>query len=145
MGSSYLRSTHDRLTKPRFCDRIAESERLEYRCHSYGHLRVLELPTAAGTVLGKLSVKVPDNFSATETAPLGAVAAQDHVHNGKELRIFFLRLVAKGYWRQDIGGGLGVRYTENDPEIDIEDNIRQVAEYFKKKVFRQLLMQLVWR
>lgn len=31
----------------------------------------------------------------------------------------------------DLGGGYGVRYTENDPEIDIEDNIRQVAEYVK--------------
>ena len=33
----------------------------------------------------------------------------------------------------DLGGGYGVRYAENDPTIDIEDNIRQVAEYFKKK------------
>ena len=33
----------------------------------------------------------------------------------------------------DLGGGYGVRYTENDPTIDIEDNIRQVAEYFKEK------------
>ena len=33
----------------------------------------------------------------------------------------------------DLGGGYGVRYTENDPTIDIEDNIRQVAEYFKNK------------
>lgn len=33
----------------------------------------------------------------------------------------------------DLGGGYGVRYTDNDPEIDVEDNIRQVAEYFKKK------------
>lgn len=32
----------------------------------------------------------------------------------------------------DLGGGYGVRYTENDPEIDIEDNIKQVAEYVKK-------------
>lgn len=32
----------------------------------------------------------------------------------------------------DLGGGYGVRYTEYDPEIDIEDNIRQVAEYVKK-------------
>ncbi len=32
----------------------------------------------------------------------------------------------------DLGGGYGVRYTENDPEIDIEDNIRQVAEYVKE-------------
>ena len=31
----------------------------------------------------------------------------------------------------DLGGGYGVRYTDNDPEIDIEDNIRQVAEYVK--------------
>ncbi len=33
----------------------------------------------------------------------------------------------------DLGGGYGVRYTENDPVIDIEDNIRQVAEYVKAK------------
>ena len=32
----------------------------------------------------------------------------------------------------DLGGGYGVRYTENNPEIDIEDNIKQVAEYVKK-------------
>ena len=32
----------------------------------------------------------------------------------------------------DIGGGYGVRYTENDPEIDIAANIRQVAEHLKK-------------
>ncbi|MBO5064746.1 MAG: diaminopimelate decarboxylase [Clostridia bacterium] len=31
----------------------------------------------------------------------------------------------------DLGGGYGVRYTENDPEIDIEDNIKQVSEYVK--------------
>ncbi len=33
----------------------------------------------------------------------------------------------------DLGGGYGVRYTENDPAIDIEDNIRQVAEYVKNQ------------
>lgn len=33
----------------------------------------------------------------------------------------------------DLGGGYGVRYTESDPIIDIEDNIRLVAEFFKKK------------
>ena len=33
----------------------------------------------------------------------------------------------------DLGGGYGVRYTESDPVIDIEDNIRQVAEYVKKQ------------
>ncbi len=31
----------------------------------------------------------------------------------------------------DLGGGYGVRYTDADPVIDIEDNIRQVAEYVK--------------
>ncbi len=29
----------------------------------------------------------------------------------------------------DIGGGYGVRYTENDPVIDIDANIKQVAEF----------------
>ncbi len=33
----------------------------------------------------------------------------------------------------DLGGGYGVRYVESDPYIDIEDNIRQVAEFYKKK------------
>ncbi len=33
----------------------------------------------------------------------------------------------------DLGGGYGVRYTENDPYIDIEDNIRQVSECYKRK------------
>ncbi|MBS7359887.1 MAG: diaminopimelate decarboxylase [Oscillospiraceae bacterium] len=33
----------------------------------------------------------------------------------------------------DLGGGYGVRYTEDDPEIDIEDNIRQVSEFIKEK------------
>ena len=31
----------------------------------------------------------------------------------------------------DLGGGYGVRYVESDPTINIEDNIRQVAEYVK--------------
>ncbi len=33
----------------------------------------------------------------------------------------------------DLGGGYGVRYVESDPYIDIEDNIRQVSECYKKK------------
>ena len=32
----------------------------------------------------------------------------------------------------DIGGGYGVRYTSDDPEIDIRKNILSVAEYLKK-------------
>lgn len=31
----------------------------------------------------------------------------------------------------DLGGGYGVRYTENDPTIDISDNIRQVGEHLR--------------
>lgn len=33
----------------------------------------------------------------------------------------------------DLGGGYGVRYMQSDPYLDIEDNIRQVAEFYKKK------------
>lgn len=33
----------------------------------------------------------------------------------------------------DLGGGYGVRYVQSDPYLDIEDNIRQVAEFYKKK------------
>jgi len=29
----------------------------------------------------------------------------------------------------DIGGGFGVRYTENDPEMDLKDRIREVADH----------------
>lgn len=32
----------------------------------------------------------------------------------------------------DIGGGFGVRYTESDPQVDIEDNIRQISEEIKR-------------
>ncbi len=32
----------------------------------------------------------------------------------------------------DLGGGYGVRYTEKDPVLNIEENIKQVAEYVKK-------------
>ncbi len=33
----------------------------------------------------------------------------------------------------DMGGGFGVRYTTDDPVIDIEDNIRLVSEFVKSK------------
>lgn len=33
----------------------------------------------------------------------------------------------------NLGGGFGVRYTEADPEIDIEANIREVASHVKKR------------
>ncbi len=34
----------------------------------------------------------------------------------------------------DLGGGYGVRYTTDDPTIDIEENIIEVGEYLKEKV-----------
>ena len=33
----------------------------------------------------------------------------------------------------NLGGGYGVRYTENDPTIDIEENIKLLSEYLKKR------------
>ena len=33
----------------------------------------------------------------------------------------------------NLGGGFGVRYTENDPQIDIDANIAQVASHVKKR------------
>jgi diaminopimelate decarboxylase len=39
-----------------------------------------------------------------------------------------------GYTAQifNIGGGFGVRYTENDPVVDIEKNIEEIADHIKK-------------
>ncbi len=45
----------------------------------------------------------------------------------------------------DLGGGYGVRYTENDGSIDIEDNIRQVALYCEKKRTELGLNKLSYR
>ncbi len=33
----------------------------------------------------------------------------------------------------DLGGGYGVRYVESDPVLNIEENIKQVASFYKKK------------
>ncbi len=41
----------------------------------------------------------------------------------------------------DIGGGIGVRYLESDPEIDIEGIIAEIAEVFKAQCQRFLLKQ----
>ncbi len=35
----------------------------------------------------------------------------------------------------DLGGGYGVKYVEDDPEIDIDANIKQVAEHINAKCF----------
>ncbi|MBQ6816284.1 MAG: diaminopimelate decarboxylase [Clostridia bacterium] len=36
----------------------------------------------------------------------------------------------------DLGGGYGVRYTKNDPVIDIEKNILQVSDFIKNKCYK---------
>ena len=36
----------------------------------------------------------------------------------------------------DLGGGYGVRYVEADPSLDIEENIKEVAVFYKKKLQR---------
>ncbi len=50
-----------------------------------------------------------------------------------DIMIAFVNEVQKtlGYVAEflNLGGGFGVRYVESDPEIDIEDNIRQIAEH----------------
>lgn len=56
------------------------------------------------------------------------------VRSAKIMLEFIAEVKAKtGYEARelDLGGGYGVRYTENDPEIDIESNIKLVAEYVK--------------
>lgn len=45
----------------------------------------------------------------------------------------------------DLGGGYGVKYTENDGTVDIEDNIRQVALYCEKKRTELGLNKLSYR
>ena len=52
-----------------------------------------------------------------------------------EIMLEFIASIKEKYGYEakilDLGGGYGVRYTENDPVIDIADNIRQVAEALK--------------
>ncbi len=56
---------------------------------------------------------------------------------GAEIMLLFILKMFKQYGfvteQLDLGGGYGVRYTESDPFIDIEDNITQVADFLKSK------------
>ncbi len=56
--------------------------------------------------------------------------------SASEIMLDFIALMQKKYGfmtrELDIGGGYGVRYTENDPEIDISANIHEVAKHMKQ-------------
>ena len=56
---------------------------------------------------------------------------------GSEIMLQFIKSVKDkfGFFTEqlDLGGGYGVRYTENDPTIDIARNIAQVANFLKMK------------
>ncbi len=61
----------------------------------------------------------------------------DTFFRGSEIMLNFISEVQKklGFETSELnlGGGYGVRYTENDPVIDIDANIKQVSEVVKKK------------
>lgn len=60
-----------------------------------------------------------------------------YIRSSEIMLEFFKLLQTKyGYVTRifDMGGGFGVKYTHDDPTIDIGDNIRIVAEFVKKKV-----------
>ncbi|MEE1043667.1 MAG: diaminopimelate decarboxylase [Clostridia bacterium] len=61
----------------------------------------------------------------------------DTFFRGSEIMLNFIAdmKINLGYEARELslGGGYGVRYTENDPYINIDDNIRMVAEVIKKK------------
>lgn len=57
-----------------------------------------------------------------------------------EIMLEFMKTIKDEYGFEtkilDLGGGYGVRYTKDDPVIDIRDNIRQVCEYIKNECER---------
>ena len=61
----------------------------------------------------------------------------DVYQNAAEIMLAFAveMKAARGFVPQilNLGGGYGVRYTENDPTIDIEENIKLLSEYLKKR------------
>lgn len=62
----------------------------------------------------------------------------DNYLNGSEIMLDFIADMRSklGYETKvlNIGGGYGVRYTEDDPIIDIDANIKKVAQFIKEKV-----------
>lgn len=57
---------------------------------------------------------------------------------GSEIMLDFIADIERefGYKTKElnIGGGYGVRYTKDDPIIDIDANIKEIADFIKKKV-----------
>lgn len=69
---------------------------------------------------------------------IGSQIFDSNVHiKGSEIMLEFIAEIESkfGYKTKElnIGGGYGVRYTEDDPIIDIDKNIKTVARYIKKK------------
>lgn len=64
-------------------------------------------------------------------------ASQLHLKSSKILLDFMAKMKEKLEYETkelNLGGGYGVRYTEDDPLIDIEKNIEELAKYIKEKV-----------
>ena len=61
---------------------------------------------------------------------------EDVFERGAEVMLRFIASVRDKYGytaaQLDLGGGYGVRYTEDDPELDIATKIREVADRVKK-------------
>lgn len=61
---------------------------------------------------------------------------EDMFERGAEVMLRFIASVRDKYGytaaQLDLGGGYGVRYTEDDPELDIATKIREVADRVKK-------------
>lgn len=61
----------------------------------------------------------------------------DTFFRSSEIMLNFISKIKNKYGYEarelSLGGGYGVRYTESDPHIDIDENIRMVSESIKKK------------
>lgn len=75
---------------------------------------------------------------------------EDVFERGAEVMLRFIASVRDKYGytaaQLDLGGGYGVRYTEDDPELDIATKIREVADRVKKSVqsFLSKCRKSVW-
>ena len=54
-----------------------------------------------------------------------------------DIMLEFVKFAKEKYYYKcgllNLGGGYGVRYTEKDPEIDIDESIKELADHMKKK------------
>lgn len=73
------------------------------------------------------------------------VFAEDVFERGAEIMLKFIAMIKEKYGyvasQLDLGGGYGVRYTEDDPYLDIDQKIGEVSEIIKKTC-KQLKIQV---